>query len=98
MTIQPLTGILIAVACLSTMGVMIGWHCLGRGAWRRWAAGVTLMGLLAVIAAITALATASSFFPAFPGRATVYIALYVLLILSIWAIGWTIFREQRKPR
>ncbi|GAA1498819.1 putative phage holin [Paeniglutamicibacter kerguelensis] len=96
MTIQPLTGILVLSACLSTLGVMIGWHVLTRGVWRRHAAGRALMGLLATQSAITALATASSFFPEFPGRAHVCLALNVLLIASVWRIGWTVFREQRR--
>lgn len=98
MTIQPLTGILILLVCLSTVGVMIGWHTLTRGVWRQHAAGRALMGLLATQSAITGLATASSFFPEFPGRAHVYLTLYVLLIGSVWWIGWTIFREQHRKR
>ena len=98
MTFQPLTGILILSVCLSTLGVMIGWHVLTRGVWRRNAAGRALMELLAAQSAITALATASSFFPEFPGRAHVYLTLYVLLIGSVWRIGWTVFREQRRNR
>lgn len=96
MTVQPLTGILIMIVFASTLGVMIIWHALTRGVWRRHAAGRALMGLLATQSAITALAAASSFFPEFPGRAHVYIMLYVLLVASVWAIGWTIFREQRR--
>ncbi|NKG22390.1 putative phage holin [Paeniglutamicibacter terrestris] len=98
MTLQPITGILILAVFLSTLGVMIGWHRLGRGAWRHYVAGRALMGLLATQSAITALAAVSSFFPSFPGRAHVYLVLYVLLIGSVWAIGWTIFREQRRHR
>lgn len=95
MTIQPLTGILMAVEFFSVLIVMIGWHVLTRGSWRHWAAGVSLMGLLATIAAITALASVSSFFPMFPGRALAYIILYSLLIVTTWLIGWAIYRAQR---
>lgn len=98
MTIQPITGILILLVCLSTLGVMIGWHALTRGVWRQHAAGRALMGLLATQSAITALAAISSFFPEFPGRAYVYITLYVLLIGSVWWVGWTIFHEQHRKR
>lgn len=96
--IQPLTGILILLVLASTLGVMITWHLMTKGVWRLWPAGRALMGLLATQSAITALAAASSFYPEFPGRAYVYIALYLLLTISVWAIGWTIFREQRRER
>lgn len=95
MTLQPITGILMLVASLSALVVMGGWHLTTRGAWRRWVAGVALMGLLATLAAITGLAAASSFFPEFPGRAVVYIVLYCVFIASIWSIGWAIYRAQR---
>lgn len=96
MTIQPLTGILIGAVFLVTVVVMVGWHVLSGGVWRRWAAGRAIMGLLATQSAITLLATASSFFPGFPGRAAIYIAVYFLLIFSMGWVGWTIWSEHAK--
>ena len=96
MTIQPLTGILMAVALAEILAVMIGWHFMTRGVWTTFPAGRVLMGLLAVMGAILILATASSFYPSFPGRAWVYIGLYAGLVGVLGWLGWTIFREQRR--
>ncbi len=98
MTIQPITGILMALACLSTLGVMGILQFMTRGAWRRYGAGAALMGLWATIAAITGLAATSSFWPGFPGRGMVYVVLYCVFILSIWTTGFVIIREQRLGR
>lgn len=95
MTIQPLTGILMAAALTETLVVMVGWHVMTRGVWTTFPAGRVLMALLGVMGAILALAAASSFFPYFPGRAWVYIILYAVLVCVLACLGWTIFREQR---
>lgn len=96
MTVQPLTGALIGLALLQVLVIMICWHGVTRGHWRRFPAGRVLMWLLAVIGAILTLATASSFWPVFPGRAGAYIALYVALNVVLSALGVTIIREQRR--
>ena len=98
MTIQPLTGILIGTALLETLVVMLGWHWITRGGWQGFPAGRVLMGLLGVQSAILTLAAASSFFPGFTGRPYVYIALYVVLIIAVGRLGYTIFTEQRSHR
>ncbi|OIH81970.1 hypothetical protein BLJ79_21670 [Arthrobacter sp. UCD-GKA] len=96
MTIQPLTGILMAVALTETVVVMIGWHRMTNGAWTGFPAGRVLMGLLGVLAAILTLATISSWLPGFPGRPWIYVGLYMSLIVVLGWLGWTIFREQHK--
>lgn len=96
MTIQPITGIMISIVCVLTLVVMVYWHLLTKGAWWQWTAGRAVMGLLGTQSAITALAAASSFFPAFPGRPIVYLVLYGLLILAVGGIGWAIRAEHRK--
>jgi hypothetical protein len=96
MTIQPITGILVAIVFAETVTVMILWQYLTRGAWVGFPAGRVLMGLLAVMAAITALAAGSMFFPAFPGRPLVYLGLYTMLIIAVGSLGFTIIREQRR--
>jgi len=96
MTVQPLTGIMISTVCVLTLVVMVYWHLLTRGEWWRHTPGRAVMGLLATQTAITALAAASSFFPTFPGRPIVYLALYALLILAVGGIGWAIRSEHKK--
>ena len=96
MTIQPWTGLLIGLAMLQTLVIMIGWHRVTHGAWARFPAGRVLMSLLGIMWAILVLATASSFFPAFPGRPWIYLTLYAILNVALTALGVTIIREQRK--
>lgn len=78
---------------LPTLGVMVGWHIITRGVWRWHSSGRSLTGFRPHRRAVTALATARGFFPAFPVSSHVYRRLCVLLIDSVWLIGWTIFRE-----
>ena len=96
MTVQPLTGILIGAAMVQAVMIMVVWHGITGGGWRRFPAGRVLMVLLAVIAAILTLATSSSFFPAFPGRSWAYIVLYLALNLTLGWLGFTIVREQTR--
>lgn len=96
MTIQPLTGILIAVVLILTLSTMCTWHIVSKGSWHHYPAGKALMGLLAVISAITALATASSVWPEFPGRPVAYVVIYVLLIGAMTYILWTILATNRR--
>lgn len=94
MTIQPWTAILIGAALVQSIVIMVMWHGVTDGGWRRFPAGRVLMVLLGVIAAILTLATASSFFPVFPGRAWAYISLYVALNITLAWLGQTIITEQ----
>lgn len=96
MTVQPTTAILMAVVLIETMTVMFGWHWITRGAWTGFPAGRVLMALLGIQSAILLLATLSGFFPAFPGRPYVYLALYSILILIVGWLGYTIVREQSR--
>ena len=96
MTVQPTTAILMAIVLVETIIVMFGWNWITKGAWAGFPAGRVLMALLGVQSAILLLATLSGFFPAFPGRPYVYLALYSILILVVGWLGYTIIREQRK--
>lgn len=96
MTVQPLTAILMGVVLVATVSVMILWHSATRGAWTGFPAGRVLMALLGVQSAILALATASGFFPTFPGRPYVYLALYSMLIVVVVWLGVTIWVEQKR--
>lgn len=94
MTVQPLTGILIGAAMVQSIMIMIVWHGITGGGWRRFPAGRVLMVLLGVLASILTLSTSSSFFPVFPGRALVYIVLYLALNIVLGWLGLTIVHEQ----
>ena len=96
MTVQPTTAILMSIVLVETIIVMFGWNWITRGAWTGFPAGRVLMALLGVQSAILLLAAASGFFPVFPGRPYVYLALYSILIFVVGWLGYTIFREQRK--
>ena len=96
MTIQPLTGYLMGSAMLLTLIIMIGWHAVTYGRWVGFPAGRVLMSLLVVMFSILTLATASSFFPEFPGRPWAYVVLYAILNVSLIALGVTIIKEQFK--
>jgi hypothetical protein len=97
MTIQPLTGILIAIVLALTIVTMGVWHYLSRGAWKHYAAGKSLMSLLGVQTAILTLAAATSWFGEFPGRPWAYIIVYLLLIGAQARIAWTIYEIHKHP-
>lgn len=98
MTFQPLTGILISILFGETVAVMAIWHTMTHGTWTTFPAGRVLMGILATMSLITGLAAASSFFPEFAFRPYLYIILYVLFILVMGWLGWTIAWAQHRHR
>lgn len=97
MTIQPITGILIALVLALTITTMGIWHQFTRGGWRKHDSGKAIMSLLAVQTAILTLATATTFFGEWPGRPWMYITVYLLLIGAQARIAWTIYDLHRQP-
>lgn len=98
MTIQPITGILITIVLALTVATMLIWHYLTKGGWRHHDSGKAIMSLLAVQAAILSLATATSLFEVWPGRAWMYLIVYLLLIGAQARIAWTIYALHRQPK
>lgn len=97
MTIQPITGILIALVLVLTLVTMGVWQHLTKGAWRNYSAGKALMGLLGVQTAILTLATATTWFGEWPGRPWMYIVVYLLLAGAQARIAWTIYNTHKHP-
>ena len=97
MTIQPLTGVLVALVLIFTAATMGTWHYVSGGSWRNYAVGRAFMGLLAVQATIVALALATMVFGQFPGRPWAYVVVYAALVGAQVRIWWTAFTALRHP-
>ena len=96
MNLIPLNGLLFGLVAATTVMVMASWWISTGGAWMRWPAGRSLMGLLAIIALITVNATLSvALGPAYPAKPLVYTVMYLLLWAAVLVIGATIMRVQR---
>lgn len=93
--LTDLNGIIIGLVCAATIFVMARWHHVGRGAWRHYTSGRSVMALLACITAITALACVSTFLSPFPFRAHIYTVLYCGLLVAVSLIGSAIITAQR---
>lgn len=93
--LTDLNGLIIGLVCVETLFVMARWHFIGRGKWRHYPSGRSVMWLLACIAAITALAAFSTFVGVFPGRASIYTVLYCALLVAVALIGTAIISAQR---
>lgn len=98
MTIQPLTGILIAGVLVLTVLTMLMWHRLTGGAWRNYSAGKALMSLLGVQTCILSLATVTTWFGDWPGKPWFYIIVYTLLIGAMLQVAYTILDTHRKAQ
>ncbi|QWY81334.1 membrane protein [Arthrobacter phage Rizwana] len=97
-SLLPLNALVIAVVGVCTLVVMIYWHTVTKGTWKRWPAGQSLMLLLAIIAVITLNAAVNILVPHYWGKVGLYFGLYGALILAIFFIGWTIRKEMRKGK
>jgi cation transport ATPase len=95
-SLMPLNGALFALTSLATVTIIVSWWWTTRGAWLRWPAGRSLMGLLAIIAVITANATAAYLLGAnYPAKPIMYSVLYAVLLVAVIGIGVTIHCVQR---
>lgn len=87
--------VLIGLVALTTAAVMLVWHVRSRGTWRHYVPGRAVMGLFAIIVAITTMATVSTITGPFPARPYIYAALYLILEASVLGVGLAILTTPR---
>lgn len=97
-TLLPLNGIFMFIVAGTAIAVMAYWWAVTHGSWMHWPAGRSLMGLLAIIAVITAWAGLNTFvLPAhYELKIFSYFALYAVFEVALVLIGITIHREMRR--
>lgn len=95
-TLLPLNGIFMLIVSLTAVVVMAYWWTATRGSWMDCPAGRSLMGLLGIIAVLTAWAGLNTFvLPAwYDWKIVSYFALYGIFELALIVIGITIRREM----
>lgn len=91
-------AVIITIVAVTTLAVMIAWHVRSRGAWWRYPAGQSVMGLLAIQFVILANAAFSTLYGPYDARALVYVVLYLVLELAIIGVGISILSASRSRR
>lgn len=95
-------GVVLGLTSLLALSIMAYWWITTRGGWWDWLAGRSLMGLLAILAALTGNSALNSFFfpgpNGYPGKSIISIGLYAIFVVALAVIGLTIRRELLRGR
>lgn len=97
-TLLPLNGIFMFTVSATAIAVMAYWWIVTRGSWMQWPAGRSLMGLLAIIALITAWAGLNTLVlpPRYDFKIISYFVLYGIFEAALLVILATIHREMKR--